>query len=95
MGVLVFLLMIIPMSGGSNMNLMRAESPGPSAQQAGTESTGTAKILYGLYMAITVLGVIMLCLCGSRCLIPCVRPSAVSAPVVSVSRTAVSAVTLH
>ena len=29
MGVLVFLLMIIPMSGGSNMNLMRAESPGP------------------------------------------------------------------
>ena len=30
MGVLVFLLAIIPMSGGSNINLMRAESPGPS-----------------------------------------------------------------
>ena len=30
MGVLVFLLAIIPLSGGSNINLMRAESPGPS-----------------------------------------------------------------
>ena len=30
MGVLVFLLAIVPLSGGSNMNLMRAESPGPS-----------------------------------------------------------------
>lgn len=30
MGVLVFLLAIVPMSGGSNINLMRAESPGPS-----------------------------------------------------------------
>ena len=30
MGVLVFLLAIIPMSGGGSINLMRAESPGPS-----------------------------------------------------------------
>ena len=30
MGVLVFLLAIVPMSGGSHINLMRAESPGPS-----------------------------------------------------------------
>ena len=30
MGVLVFLLAVIPMSGGSHVNLMRAESPGPS-----------------------------------------------------------------
>ena len=30
MGVLVFLLAIIPMSGGSHINLMKAESPGPS-----------------------------------------------------------------
>lgn len=64
MGVLVFLLMIIPMSGGSNMNLMRAESPGPSVSKLVPRVRDTAKILYGLYMAITVLGVIMLCLCG-------------------------------
>ena len=30
MGVLVFLLAVIPLSGGSHINLMRAESPGPS-----------------------------------------------------------------
>ena len=30
MGVLVFLLAVVPMSGGSHINLMRAESPGPS-----------------------------------------------------------------
>lgn len=40
MGVFVFIMAILPMMGGSTMNLMRAESPGPSGQQAGTESTG-------------------------------------------------------
>ncbi len=30
MGVLVFIIAIVPLSGGSNINLMRAESPGPS-----------------------------------------------------------------
>ena len=30
MGVLVFLLAVIQMTGGSNMNLLRAESPGPA-----------------------------------------------------------------
>ena len=46
------------------MNLMRAESPGPSVSKLVPRVRDTAKILYGLYMAITVLGVIMLCLCG-------------------------------
>lgn len=64
MGVLVFLLMIIPMSGGSNMNLMRAESPGPSVSKLVPKVRDTAKILYGIYLAITILGVIALCLCG-------------------------------
>ena len=30
MGVLVFIIAIVPLSGGSNINLMRAESPGPT-----------------------------------------------------------------
>ena len=30
MGVLVFILAVLPMAGGSTMNLMKAESPGPS-----------------------------------------------------------------
>ena len=49
MGVLVFLLMIIPMSGGSNMNLMRAESPGPSVGKLVPHLKSTAQILYVIY----------------------------------------------
>ena len=63
MGVFVFIMAILPMMGGSTMNLMRAESPGPSVSKLVPRVRDTAKILYGLYMAITVLGVIMLCLC--------------------------------
>ena len=40
MGVFVFIMAILPMMGGSTMNLMRAESPGAFRQQAGTESPG-------------------------------------------------------
>ena len=65
MGVLVFVLAILPLAGGGySMYLMRAESPGPSVSKLVPRVQDTAKILYGLYMAITVLGVIMLCLCG-------------------------------
>ena len=46
MGVLVFLLAIIPLSGGSNMNLMRAESPGPSVGKLVPKIRHTARILY-------------------------------------------------
>lgn len=64
MGVFVFIMAIMPMMGGSTMNLMRAESPGPSVSKLVPRVRDTAKILYGLYVAITVLGVIALCLCG-------------------------------
>ena len=49
MGVLVFLLAIIPMGGGSNMNLMRAESPGPSVGKLVPKVRYTARILYIIY----------------------------------------------
>ena len=48
MGVLVFLLAIIPLSGGSNINLMRAESPGPSVGKLVPKVRHTARILYVL-----------------------------------------------
>ena len=64
MGVLVFLLMIIPMSGGSNMNLMRAESPGPSVGKLVPHLKSTAQILYVIYFGMTVVQVIMLLLGG-------------------------------
>lgn len=60
MGVLVFLLMIIPLSGGSHFNLMRAESPGPSVGKLVPKLKYTARILYLIYLAMTVLEAILL-----------------------------------
>lgn len=60
MGVLVFLLAIIPMSGGSHMNLMRAESPGPSVGKLVPKVKYTARILYGIYIFMTILQFILL-----------------------------------
>lgn len=60
MGVLVFLLAIVPMTGGSNMNLMKAESPGPSVGKLVPKVRHTAIILYGIYIALTVAEVILL-----------------------------------
>lgn len=64
MGVLVFLLAIIPMSGGSHINLMRAESPGPSVGKIVPKIKHTARILYLIYIAMTVLQLILLLLGG-------------------------------
>ncbi len=60
MGVLVFLLAIVPLSGGSNINLMRAESPGPSVGKLVPKMKLTARILYGIYFFMTVLMIILL-----------------------------------
>lgn len=60
MGVLVFLLAVIPLSGGSHINLMRAESPGPSVGKLVPKIRYTARILYLIYFAMTILEVIFL-----------------------------------
>lgn len=60
MGVLVFLLAVIPMTGGSHMNLMRAESPGPSVGKLVPKVKTTARILYLIYLGMTVLEIILL-----------------------------------
>lgn len=62
MGVLVFVLAILPMNGGYHMNLMKAESPGPSVGKLAPKVKTTAKILYGIYIAMTLLEVILLLL---------------------------------
>ena len=54
MGVIVFIMAILPMMGGSTMNLMKAESPGPSVSKLVPHVKDTAKILYGIYIAITI-----------------------------------------
>ena len=58
MGVLVFLLAIIPVSGGERgftMHLLRAESPGPDVGKLVPKMRHTAIILYGIYVALTVI----------------------------------------
>lgn len=62
MGVLVFLLAIVPMSGGSNINLMRAESPGPSVGKLVPKVKYTARILYEIYIVLTILEFVFLLL---------------------------------
>lgn len=64
MGVFVFIIMIAPMMGGQNMNLMKAESPGPDVGKFVPHVRDTAKILYRLYLAITVAEIICLLLAG-------------------------------
>lgn len=62
MGVLVFLLAVIPLSGGSHINLMRAESPGPSVGKLVPKLRYTARILYMIYFALTLIQVVLLLL---------------------------------
>ena len=60
MGVLVFLLAIISLSGGSHINLLRAESPGPSVGKLVPKMKHTARILYLIYLGMTLLEVVLL-----------------------------------
>ncbi len=64
MGVIVFLLALIPKLGGQqNIFLMRAESPGPIIGKAMPKMRNYAALLYGIYMGLTALEIILL-LCG-------------------------------
>ena len=62
MGVLVFLLAVVPLSGGSNMNLMKAESPGPSVGKLVPKVRSTAAFLYKIYIAMTIIQFVLLLL---------------------------------
>ena len=62
MGVLVFLLTLLPETGGSHVNVMKAESPGPQVEKLVPSVQATAKILYGIYIAMTVTQILLLLL---------------------------------
>lgn len=64
MGVLVFILAILPLSGAYNLNLMRAESPGPSVGKLVPKIQSTAMILYGIYIFLTLLQISLLMISG-------------------------------
>lgn len=60
MGVLVFLLALIPITGGTHMHIMRAESPGPSVDKLMPKVRQTAAMLYIIYITLTILEIIFL-----------------------------------
>lgn len=60
MGVLVFILAILPLTGGHVMQLMKAESPGPSVEKIVPKVRQTAFILYSIYALLTMLEIILL-----------------------------------
>ena len=64
MGVLVFLLAVLPMAGGSQFQLMKAESPGPSVGKLVPKVGATARLLYILYFGLTILTIVLLLLGG-------------------------------
>ncbi len=64
MGVLVFILSLLPLAGGYNMYIMKAESPGPSVGKLVPRVRSTAKILYTIYLFMTVLQIILLLIGG-------------------------------
>lgn len=64
MGVIVFLLALIPRLGGQqNIFLMKAESPGPIIGKAVPKMRNYAALLYAVYFGLTLLECILL-LCG-------------------------------
>ena len=64
MGVLVFMLIVLPLAGGQTIFLMRAESPGPSVSKMSPHMRDTATILYAIYFGLTVLQMILLLIGG-------------------------------
>ncbi len=64
MGVFVFIMSILPLMGSSTMNLMKAESTGPSVDKFVPKTRDTAKLLYEIYLGLTVIGCIVFMICG-------------------------------
>ncbi len=60
MGVIVLTLAILPSAGAGALQMMKAESPGPAPGKIVPKVAETAKILYRIYIAITILEIILL-----------------------------------
>ena len=64
MGILVFMLAILPDTEGNTIYLMRAEVPGPQKGKLVPKLRQSSMILYGIYLALTVIEIIALLLTG-------------------------------
>lgn len=73
MGVLVFVMAVLPMTDGHGMHLMRAEVPGPTVGKLVSRMGDTAKILYGIYLAMTVVETVLLLAGGMPLFDACVH----------------------
>ena len=60
MGILVFILTVLPITGGATMHLMKVESPGPQVEKVVPKIKDTSTMLYIIYTAMTVLQIIIL-----------------------------------
>lgn len=60
MGILVFIMAILPLAGGYNMHLMRAEAPGPTVGKMLPKVKRTAMVLYTMYIVLTFAEIIVL-----------------------------------
>ena len=73
MGVLVFVMAVLPMTDGRGMHLLRAEMPGPSVGKLVSRMSDTAKILYGIYLAMTLIEIVLLLLGGMPLFDSCIH----------------------
>ena len=73
MGVLVFVMAVLPMTDGHGMHLLRAEMPGPSVGKLVSRMSDTAKILYGIYLVMTLVEIVLLVLGGMPLFDACIH----------------------
>ncbi|WP_295764411.1 TrkH family potassium uptake protein [uncultured Oscillibacter sp.] len=73
MGVLVFVMAVLPMTDGHGMHLLRAEMPGPSVGKLVSRMSDTAKILYGIYLVMTLVEIVLLLLGGMPLFDACIH----------------------
>ncbi len=64
MGVLVLTLAVLPKAGATTFQIMKAESPGPNPGKLVPKIGQTAKILYGIYIVLTLVQIGLLLIAG-------------------------------
>lgn len=64
MGVLVFVMVLTSLDEKNSMHLMRAEVPGPEKDKLVPKAMSTARILYGMYLTLTVIEMVFLVIGG-------------------------------
>ena len=64
MGVLVFVLAVLPKAEAQTLYIMKAEVPGPTCGKLVARVRQTALILYGIYLVMTVILIVLLVLGG-------------------------------